>query len=305
MTSLRKTLPIAGLRTPMAFAAALILVAGLAPSARAAQLYAYSEQTISNLVFNPVTTNGGTISMGLPIYTSASSAAGPGSGSALTDTLDVPEAFTGASSVDPGQNVFAPVGIKPGLDYARGDALLSPGNTSNSFSTVAETSYAGSNSSAGNANYSIRMTFTVNSGTFTITPNLTYTNTLVETTGGAAAALARASYGFELSISSIVSGSQPFFDLKPGVLNNERIAQPDTTFSQGPTNLANTSFTTVGPGTYVLQIVSNTTVSTTQLVPVPPAATAVPEPATLISAAGAALFGLAYLRRTSRKIASA
>ena len=91
-------------------------------------------------------------------------------------------------------------------------------------------------------------------------------------------------------------GAQPFYDVTPGVLNDVRIAQPDTSISQGPTNLT-LAAVTVGPGSYVLQIVGSSTVSTVQQAVVNP----VPEPATLVSAAGAAAFGLMVLRRNRRR----
>ena len=163
---------------------------------------------------------------------------------------------------------------------------------------MAETSFAGAGngSSAGNGNYSIRVLFTIASGSFTITPTLTYLNSLMVSTGGSSSALARASYNFEISISNDTPGSQPFYDVTPDALNNVRIAQPDTSISQGPTDLT-LAAVTVGPGSYVLQIVGSSTVSTVQQAVVNP----VPEPATLVSAAGAAAFGLMVLRRNRRR----
>jgi len=281
--------------------AALILLAGLAPSAGASQLYAYSEQTVANLNFNAVPVGGGTGAAGTPIFTSASSAALPLSGDAASGTTDVRESFTPSGSpVDPGQNFFAPVGINP-TNYSRGDAFLNTGGSQSPLSTVAETSFNGlTGSSAGNGNYSIRVTFTVTSGSFTLTPTLTYTNSLSVSTGGSAIASAVASYGFEITISPDIVGALPIYDVTPAELNNVRIAQPDATFNQGPTALT-LAAVTLGPGSYVLQIIGDSTVSTTQLAP----GVSVPEPSTLASAAGAVFFGLAYLRRTRRKAASA
>ncbi len=303
MAFLKKSLLVARLMRVKALVGGLLLVVGFYPSAEAAQLYAYSQQTISNLNFNAVPgAGGGTEIFGLTTYTSASSAALPTTGDAATDLQDVRESFTGPG-LNPGQNYFLPVGISAN-NYARGDALLNTGAAGSPFQTVAETSFnALGNSSASNANYSIRVTFTVNTGSFTLTPTLTYANTLTVSTGGSATALARANYAFDISISRNITGANPFYDVTPVALNNVQVSQPDSTLIQGPTNLTLSSVT-VGPGSYVLAIVGSSTVSATQLTPVFPTAV-VPEPATLVSAATAFLLGLVQLRRMRRRAVTA
>jgi len=186
--------------------AASALIAGASTGAKAAPVYAFSEQTISGVVITPV---GASTPVGGVTTVTQDSSTLNGSGGSNSDPLDAPQAYQGGAPAAP-QNFFAryapgliPVSPVAGGTFTRGDAQIASIASMTNLSSVVAESYLpgpGTSSATGSGGLAASFSFIPNTSTaFTITYN--YANDAYVFVGpGPGGGNATADYHFGISI---------------------------------------------------------------------------------------------------------
>jgi hypothetical protein len=206
---MRKTKTV--IRSLLAGAAGLTLIAGSSGVARAG-FYAYAvEQTTNNSL------TGGTVGTFTPLSSTSAAQVGSVSGSeAHTGTFDALQSYVGPGP-RPAENTFTPVGqVNP--DYARGDALITPGSAGFGTNNVAEAFLAGAGNSAGSGSWAVSAPVTLTTaGVLTLSFNFTNQLTLVNT-GSPFPGTVAADYGYTFTVQN--SAGAVVFTSSPSAVNH-------------------------------------------------------------------------------------
>jgi len=271
----------------MAFAFATALLATLGGQAKA-DIYAYSEQTLSGFTFTGATID-------LPNLTTTTNdganqnvpPAGAAGDSNPTDSL---QAFIGAPADNPGENSFTPHGVTA-TNYVRSDVLITPAFT---VSTVAEGNLTGLGSSGGQSQWTISAPITVTSAG-TVTLSFTFANLLtVISTGALGNETGSARYSFSFSIDTLTSPSVNLFQSAPIDVNAAVSRNNAGTSTQPGGGVVTITSTTLAAGTYQATITGSSGVLLTA---------AVPEPASCVMLGLGGLAVAGYARRRLRSAA--
>ncbi|WP_337175434.1 EDSAP-1 family PEP-CTERM protein [Paludisphaera sp.] len=255
MISSLRSLP-TRLVTPVALA--MGLVAAGVPETRA-DVYAYSRQTLSDLVV------GGTTVSSLTTSTQDSATLN-GSGPANSDPTDAPQAFVGAGALNPGENVFTQAGALGSPTFARGDVLWA--GAAGGASTVAEGSVINTASASASASYTLTAEFSL-AADGAVDLSFDFENSAIVQFLGSYLGLAAADFNSNLTIIITDSSGAVVFDESPDELNTSLSLTAAGSLSDGTSGTFTFDVGTLVAGDYTATLSGSSEIALRQAVPEP------------------------------------